>query len=397
MAVPVARMLRERGWKVTLLALTTAAAKAEQMGIPYVGISDLLDYAPEDTIERGRALVGQPEPGGRISPNETLAYHGVGIADLAAEHGEEEALRLFAECGRRAFLPRRFMLRVLQGLQPDVVVATNSPRAERAAILAAREAGIPAVCLVDMFALQEVEWIGQPGYADRVCVINEDVRAMFLERGRSPEELVVTGNPAFDDLTAPETVERGRALRSGRGWEDGRVNILWASAPEPARHPFSGERGNPSLPREAEATLRRLVAADERLRLIVRYHPNEQIDFVPGTRIECSPSTEPLDELLHAVDLVVVTVSTVGFQAWLAGKPVISLDCSVSTPNIPYGRMGISVGVSSFEALEKLLIEAVGKPLRFPLSGEQLPTTQSGSATPAIVAIIENLVTPPAE
>jgi len=397
MVLPVARVLRERGWKVTLLALTTAARKAELEGIPHIGMRDLLDYAPEDVIERGRALVGEPEADGEIPPEETLAYHGIGIVDLAAEHGEDEALRLFAERGRQAFLPRRFMLRVLQDVQPDIVVSTNSPRAEQATLLAARDAGIPAICMVDLFALQEVEWIGQPGYADRVCVINEAVRKMFLQRGRSPAEVLVTGNPAFDGLADPATIERGRDLRVRRGWDDGRVNILWASTVEPARHPFTGEPGDPALPRNAEAALRRYVEADDRLRLVVRYHPSERIDFIPGERVSFSPSAEPLDELLHAVDLVVVTASTVGLQAWLAGKPVLSLDLSVFTADAPYSRMGVSVGANSLEELQELLTEVVGKSLRIPLSGRQPPMAQLRSATSAVVAAIENLVVLPTE
>jgi hypothetical protein len=289
------------------------------------------------------------------------------------------------------------MLRVLQGLRPDVVVATNSPRAEQAALLAARAAGIPAVCLVDLFALQEVEWIGQPGYADRICVINESVRTMFLERGRQPGEVLVTGNPAFEGLADPATMHRGRALRARRGWDDGRVNILWASTVEPARHPFTGEPGDPALPRTVEAALRKYVAADDRLRLVVRYHPSEQIEFVADDRVELSPSGEALDELLHAVDLVVVTASTVGLQAWLAGKPVLSLDLSVFTADAPYSRMGISTGANSLGELENLLTEAVGKSLRIPLSGQELPMSQPRSATRAVVAAIENLVVLPAE
>lgn len=397
MLLPVARLLFERGWQVTLLALTTAASKAEQAGIPHIGMRDLLAFAPADAIERGRALMGESEVGGEVSPDETLAYHGIGITDLIEQVGEREALRLFAERGRRAFLPRRFMRRVLQALQPDVVVATNSPRAEQAALLAARAEDIPAVCLVDLFALQEVEWIGQAGYADRICVINEAVRTRFLERGRRPHEVLVTGNPAFENLADSATIQRGRDLRAARGWDDGKVNILWASTVEPARHPFTGEQGDPALPQTVEALLRRRVAADDRLRLIVRYHPSENTVFVPAERVAFSPARELLDEVLHAVDLVVVTASTVGLQAWLAGKPVISLDLSVFTADAPYSRMGISTGANSLADLEKLLIEAVGKPLRLALSDKKLPIPPLRSATKAVVAAIEDLVILPSE
>lgn len=392
MVLPLCRALRDCGWRVTLLALTTAAAKANAAREPHIGFADLMHHADAGAGTYARELCPDPDPNGPVSVEETLAYHGASFADLVRRLGEPTARQLWAKHRRQAFLPVGFMTRVLAQHAPDVVIATNSPRSEQAIILAAGQLGIPALCVVDLFALQEVKWIGQPGFAQRIAVLNEAVRAMMIGHGRKPEEVVVTGNPALDTVDARETAEAGQALRLARNWNDGRLTLLWASTVEPDRHPFTGQVGDPSLPRRVEAALRAVVRGDDRLRLVVRYHPSEQIEFVPAERVELSPVSEPLHPLLHAVDLVAITASTVGLEAWLAGRPLLSVDNSVFTADAPYAKMGISVGVESPEALANLVKNMAGKPPASLLPGQGPPLSRETTATEAVVTEIKKIV-----
>ncbi|MGL5840134.1 MAG: hypothetical protein ACRCY3_16710 [Sphingorhabdus sp.] len=391
MVLPLCKLLRARGWRVTLLALTTAAAKARAAGEVYIGFSDLKHHAAAGAEDYARQLCPNPNPNGPVSIEETLAYHGANFADLATREGEAAARALWDAQGRQAFLPIDFMTHVLTEYSPDVVIATNSPRTEKATVIAAGRLGIPALCVVDLFALQEVKWIGKPGFANRVAVLNETVRALMIDCGRSADEVIVTGNPALDAVNDRMTIEAGAALRAAKGWNDGRLTILWASTVEPDRHPFTGAVGDPSLPRRAEAALREIVKNDDRLRLVVRYHPSEQIAFTTSNRVEFSPVSEPLHPLLHAVDLVTITASTVGLEAWLARRPLISVDRSVFTADAPYSQMGISVGVESPEALAKMVQDMAGKLPIFPLSGQVSPPPREVTATEAIVAAIEKI------
>src|SRR6185369_5486111 len=182
---------------------------------------------------------------------------------------------------RQAFLPVRTMTRVLQRVQPDLVVVTNSPRAERAAVIAAAQLGIPSVCLVDLFAVDEVRWIGAPDYARRVCVLNEGVREFLLAAGRRPEQVVVTGNPAFDTLRDPSNAQQGLELRRRHGWNDQRV-VLWPSQSEPAIHPFDGTPGDPQLPDRVLARLAGWVARNRDAVLCVRPRAGEAAPFLPA-------------------------------------------------------------------------------------------------------------------
>lgn len=387
MLAPIAQALASAGRPFTFLALTTARAALDNIGIPSIGFRDLPEAAEPDAQRWGRELAGNLPSKGPVAPEETIAYLGANFRDLVAEHGEAEAHRRYAEAGRQAFLPVSTLRRAIARIAPNLVVATSAPRAERAAILAARQLGIHSVCTVDLFARQEVQWIGQPGYATRVCVINDSVRRMLLERGRMPEEVLVTGNPAFDRLTSPEAMQGGAQLRRDRGWDDGRKIVLWASQIEPARHPFEDLTGDPSLPRQVERTLRALVAANSGLRLVVRYHPSELVEFEPAPRVDFSPVSESITKLLHAVDVVVVTASTVGIEAAISGRPVVSVDSSVLTPDMQYATMGVSQGITQMQDLGPAVFNA--------LAGSRPAFTMEHSnktATQEILRIIDSFL-----
>jgi glycosyltransferase involved in cell wall biosynthesis len=359
----------------------------DRLGIPSIGFRDLPEATDSDAQMWGIELAGDLPVGGAVSSKETVAYLGASFRDLVDEYGELDARRRYSETKRQAFLPVATMRRFIERISPDLVVATNSPRAERAAILAAGQLGIPSVCVVDLFAIQEVQWIGQPGYATRVCVLNDSVRGRLLAHGRDAHEIAVTGNPAFDQLSAPENIQAGAQLRRERGWDDGKKIILWASQIEPLKHPFVDLLGDPTLPCRVEEYLREIVTADENLRLVVRYHPSERNVFNRANRVDFSPLSEPIATLLHAVDVVVVTASTVGLEAALSGRPVISVDLSVFTPDTQYASMGISTGVTDLSELKMALKKSLASVAPVMIRGHS-----SNSSTKNVLQVINTLL-----
>lgn len=387
MLAPIASMLSQVGRPFIFLALTTARAVLERQGIPAIGFRDLPGADDTQVQAWGRKLASELPLGGPVLPEETIAYLGLNFQDLVHHVGEHEAWKRYRNEGRQTFLPVHTMERALRVYKPNLVITTNSPRAERAAIIAAGNLGIPSVCAVDLFALQEVQWIGQSGYADKVCVLNESVRSMFLSHGRKPDEVVVTGNPAFDPLCAPETIAAGKRLRRQRAWDDGRKVVLWASQVEPEKHPFTTRVGDSSLPRRVETALRKIVAANESLRLVVRYHPSERVNFEPAPNVDFSPVAEPISVLLHAVDAVVVTASTVGLQAAIVGRPVVSVDMSMFTPDTQYAELGVAHGITDLELLGQALSNA--------LAGYAPKFTQGKlgmTATQAVLRVMDSLL-----
>jgi len=117
-----------------------------------------------------------------------------------------------------------------------------------------------------------------------------------------------------------------------------------------------------------EAVLQRLMAWLERrddVALAIRYHPNEWQDFSrPQThpRIHWSqPGEEDLTPVLMGADQVVVQGTTVGVQAYTAGKRLIGLGFSpmVQRSGMDYARLGMGVRASSLDELDVLLTEGL--------------------------------------
>lgn len=287
----------QRGWRVHFLALTTAFEKARRTALEVWQARDLVSDDEGEILDLGRIIAGKVA--GLVSAEETYAYHGLGYHDLIARLGPEKATALYRDKGRAAFTHGELAVRIIAKTRPDIVLTTNSPRAEKAIIEEAQSQGIPAVVLNDTLASKSNHWLHDPDYGDRICVLSEPVRDTLLRSGHNPSKVVVTGNPAFEPAAG---LRERRAAMLGSGPR----TVLYASQPLPA--------GDAEHKRCVIAELRRIASKRDDLELRVRLHPNEQ------TRAAACPT---LAEDLLAADIVVTHGSTVGIEAALAGIPVV--------------------------------------------------------------------------
>jgi len=366
MVLPVARlMLQEGRFQPLILGLTTAHASVIAAGFPCLGLRDFLTDADDSAIACGRELARDLDTA-IVGEDESAAYLGLSWMDLLAEHGQPGAEKLYAEQGRQCFSPVATMTRVLKATGADLLLTTSAPRAEKAAVIAAARLGVPAVCMVDLFAAYEFVWLREPDYAQRICVMNGRVRDKLLAAGRPPEDIVVTGNPAFDSINETEVVAAGRALRSARGWGDASnpaspIVVTWISQVEPSEHSCRpGERGNPKLPQEIWNLLSLTCQQLKDVFCVCRAHPSEPADDreLPSGQW-LSRSSEPLHALLHASDLVVVMTSTVGLEASIAGTRVLQVLGSLYSVDAPYLDYGVAERAVTLDTLAMALAEEV--------------------------------------
>lgn len=361
--------------RITVLGLTTAGAVLDAHGIPNIGFRHLL--RPEDTeaMEIGKKLT-QNMTHPKVPYEESCAYLGLSFMDLQNRYGKKTALSMYKEKGRSSFFPLTIMKRFFEQEKPDLVIATNSPRAERAAMETARSMKIPSICIIDLFATLESEWIATEGYGSKVCVLNESVKNFLVKLGRRRNDIVITGNPAFDKLADTSLKKKGDLYRSAQGWGRGDKVILWASQQEP---------GNESLPREIETRLFDLIDSHPDWHLIVRFHPNEQFSYESTPERVKISKNEELETVLSAVDLVIILTSTVGLEAAIMGKPVISLDISVATPNAPFSKMGISKGINNLKELEETILSLLQ-------SNQYQINYKPGNSVDRIMNVIESMI-----
>jgi hypothetical protein len=367
MVLPVMRELEALlpGVQSPLMALTTGHLKAKSTRSDALGYKDFLHL-----VDAGAARAwGERLSEGNTSPDvprdETIAYLGINYLDLIAQHGEAGAAELYRTQGRYGFRPLHFMREVMNAVQPDAVVATNSPRSERTALDVAAERGLPAIGMVDLFGLDSDTYVLHEPKPAWTCVISEGVRQRLIARGFPAGGVVVTGNPAFDGLLSRTNEEKARNFIDHQGWQ-GLTPILWAGHLEPveASEPmFAGSL----LGIAVERLLRDLVRDRDNLALIVRYHPNEWHHFPRAPeqhRVHFSkPSEEPVHPLVLASRAVVVQNSTVGLESAIAGRSVVSLEFADTVKNsFSMATMGVSVPCNRLPDLPSLLNKILSRP-----------------------------------
>lgn len=392
MVLPVMRELETQlpGVQCTLMALTTGHLKAKTARPDTLGYRDFLHL-----VDAGAARAwGERLSEGNTSPDvprdETIAYLGINYLDLIVQHGESGAADLYREQGRYGFRPLHFMRRVMDALQPDAVVATNSPRSERTALDVAGERGLPAIGMVDLFGLDSDTYVLHEPKPAWTCVISEGVRQRLIARGFPAGGVVVTGNPAFDGLFSADNHERAQRFLAERGWQNLKP-VLFAGHWEPQAHPATPVPVGQALPREIEAVLREAVHTRDDLALIVRYHPSDWTQYprLPDEpRIHFSePPKEPIHPLILASQAVVVQTSTVGLESAVGGKPVISVENSPAAHVwFSLAQQGVSTPAATPADLPQVLDTV--------LAGHGAPADPSfrsdGQAARRVAAVVRN-------
>jgi hypothetical protein len=364
MCLPVMRALRMQfpGCEVQLLALTTAAAVARRAGEQPLGFVDVCPGAEREPAFRyGEQLLGEQQHPD-VAREESLAYLGLNFLEWVREFGEQGAWQRWREQGRHGFFPVQLFRRILSELRPDVVVATNSPRSEQAAVEAAQALGIPTLSMVDLFALPGDPYRTRTVHADRITVLSDATLRNLLDAGVPRERIVVTGNPAFDGLAGADAKAAGDRFRAEHGWSD-RPVVLWAGHMEPddADPRWAGA----ALGNGVQQVLLHWLQARDGACLAVRYHPNEwhRFERPPAhPHVHWSqPDREGLVPVLAAADVVIVQATTVGAQADAAGKQVLALGFSplVRRSGMDYAKLGMGVAVPGLDALPAVLGHAL--------------------------------------
>lgn len=388
---PVVKMLEARGIRCVVMALTLGYKQAERLGLAPVGYKDFLHLVDAGkALHYGRMLWPEnrhPD----VDEFESCCYLGINYLEWTETYGEEGAAQLYAEKGRRGFLPVKFLGKVIDAVGGSVVVSTSSPRSEQAAIEAAVLRKLPSLTMLDVFANPHDTYLYHKTYADRITAPSRLAAQQLHSAGFDPECIRITGCPAYDYLRDPSHVGEGPALKHSLGW-DGLSVLLWAGSMEAATTGAPPEYVDTGLCEMVERRLREWVRSRPDVALIVRYHPTQYHFFAdqgPQERVYVSnPGVDPLRAQLHAADTVLVQTSTVGFEAALMGKRLLNLAFSptVISTEYDFSKLGLAEAVTSMEELTAVLNRPRAQVTDL---GGRPP---EGAATPRVVAEIFDLM-----
>lgn len=293
---------------------------------------------------------------------------------------------------------------VLEELRPRVLV-TGTSRLEVAALdsnwwQAAREAGIPSVAVLD-------HWIGYwqkfttrerfDALPDVIAVMDDYARDQLRSLGCTAAQIVVTGQPAFDNLVGASFSGRP-AARARWGVDELEWVVLFVS------EPIAGDLGDVVGYDETDV-LRMLVEALAHVpaRLVVKPHPRESPTRLAATLDACGYHAEIETvlggrEAVAGADSVVGMTSILLLEAALGGNPVLSIQPGRREPwTEHFGTMMTTVGTP--EAIRAWLLDGSNRKL---LIGDALRRRLQnsgfcGDATDRVCRLISDLALRPRE
>lgn len=378
--IPVAGALQnDHQVALTVLGFTTARAAFQRAGVDADSYTVLKRYLTRSCTAIAKPFVSDlshPD----VKPSETLAYFEVGLHDLIETHGRDEALRLVHKQGRVAFCPEKTFRRYLEATRPDLVITSTSPRSELALQRAARALGIPGLAISDLFLQHEASYLCDDRYAQHISVIAGYVADFLRDNGCRQARLYVTGNPAFDELFSAVAERDGQKLRDRFLIRPENRLVTWIATP----HDVS-LRGKPFI-RSAKVIeyLERFCDAHPGYKYAIRPHPNRPIKLPANCRHGVLlDNAFSIESVLWASDVVSLETSTVGLQAALIGRPVITIN-SENYP--PYKALGLATDVPELEAIDGVLLNPDPPDLT------RLRPAGMGDATRRVLRVVDELL-----
>ncbi len=372
-----------QSFDVTILALTTAGYYLEQKKIPFTRVKDYKSAIDARSIKYGVELSKDlNQTGVQVIPiEESIAYLGCSFRDLVDScDSEEEALKLYDNKGRSAFFPKKTLHYIIQSISPDIVITTNSPRGERAALCVAKDCNIPAVCITDNVWISAGGLdVAQSNCADYICVITEKVKNELLHHSNFPaERILVTGSPVLDPLKEMSISRKKKPLEQ--------VKILLADCELPSRHPIKKSvKAVEGLDVKIREELNRLAVKNS-WDVYFRSHPNHDINYSKYKNIQESNHHKSILKELEDVNLVITAISTVGLEAKISGASLVSIEGTVYRVAGSYEKLGLSTGIKSAHELENAIL--------FELNRKEVDNIQiyAGSAIDNIEKLIKEIL-----
>jgi hypothetical protein len=247
----------------------------------------------------------------------------------------------------------------------------NALEFEKQFIAVSRELGLAALAVLDFWANYRTRF-SNTGNAliylpDRIAVMDEQARRQMVAEGIDPALLVVTGQPAFDDL--PRSRDAFTAEKSARTREElnvGPEDLLVIFASQPLGRLFGSDISNPRyLGYDEQKVLTNLIAVLERIStrsarpitLAIRPHPREtagSFSQFQSARVNIRVSTNVSSrDILMSADLVTGMNSNLLVEGCYLGCIVASLQPGLRGPDaLPTNQMGFSQAIYNEEDVE---------------------------------------------
>jgi hypothetical protein len=289
-----------------------------------------------------------------------------------------------------------------------VLAATsqNGEDHEKRFIEAAARRGIPSVAVLDFWANYRARFSDATGrlcfVPDKIAAMDEAAQRGLLAAGIADGTIVVTGQPAFDELVEQRTAftsgDRAR-LRALHGMTEGSLLVLFAS--QPLRDLYGSPQSPAYLGYDERSVLDSLVPAidgaarrvGKAITLVIRPHPREPLEpyrayTARDARVVVSRDGEAR-VMAMAADLVVGMTSMLLVEAHFLACNVVSVQPERRGANpLPSSVTDEIVVIERTIDIDAALHASLARARHAPSSGPSV----GAPAAPRVVSLVRSLL-----
>ncbi len=369
MLLPIFEKCKNNGYVVDIIALTGAKLITNSLGIKSLGFRDFVRGIDINKIKDfgNKILFENYSHGSGIDKEESIYYLGINWQENLERYGQEMTERIYRKVKRHSFLPIKFFERIIKENKYGLVVTTNSPKSERAAIIAANNLKIKSIRIEDLFFdddLQldlieklEVDYSSSIGkfkakptkifvmceYTKSLYKKNKDV--MLLKTSES--DVVVTGQPILDRLVKNGFASLEKKQRSNNQKKE---FILWCHSNDT----------------KDESEVYSLICnwlknySTKSLNLAIKLHPHFNLKhkkFIQNLFSKFSSNYFFVDDKIRTEDVIkqckvlIAQESTTMLEAFFLRKSSICLDPTNIRENIHYVKCEICSRITNEKEL----------------------------------------------
>jgi predicted glycosyltransferase len=319
-----------------------------EMGINYRFIWDYIDMKTEIKINHG--IKSLPARWNRLKKlakiKESSGYCGLSLWEFLEPRFAYIVLFRFAELIEYA----ETFTRLIEVEKPDIIVTTGD-RNDFVKMICSIGRKMGITTLIVQHGVVEDHPVYGPIYTDKMAVTGEAMKNVLMKRGVMPEQLVITGQPRYDELFM-RTFNKEKLFRELGISTDNKIIVL-------TTQPVSHEE-NESLISAVTAAMKEFPQAQ----LVIKLHPDENLKWYQHAINSLNYKViivKDLDlfELLNACDVMMTLYSTTALEAMIMDKPVITINLMNIPDRMPYAESGAALGVYSAEDIAPAIKKAM--------------------------------------
>lgn len=239
----------------------------------------------------------------------------------------------------------------------SVILRNDVRELEKTILLTAKALGVSTIVIQHGIL---AEYNGHSAIlADRLAAWGEYSITWYKKFGNDQQKLIVLGNPAFDRIPYYLNREKNETLlkRFNPSGKQYIISLFPVGIDMFRFSSFITDDETENLIRDVGSAVKSLGNAS----LVVKLHPNEKADrfdkIIKKEGWDFASITESVDlyELINISDVVITINSTVGLEAIIMGKRLISVTPSKRKDLVPYVEYGVALGAQKKEEIENAI------------------------------------------